>query len=311
MLNIGYVYDELMLLHYGYKELENPERIIAIHNELLKREYLEKIVKVESKYITDNELLLAHDAQYIDKLAYIFSMPEEIINGYLGTMDSMFGNKNSLISASIAAGSTLNLMKEILNNNVRHGIAIVRSPGHHAFISKASGFCFYNNVAISAKYGIKCGKKIAIIDWDCHHGDGSEDILKNVNNCLFISIHRHDRGKFYPGTGKESYDNIVNVPINGTAYDNNFYDIFKNIVNPKLKSFNPDIIIVSAGFDAAEGDPLGRMHISPNCYYNLTKQLLMFDKPLMLVLEGGYNLMSISNSMAECTKALLENVGLL
>ena len=227
---------------------------------------------------------------------------------HLESMDSMFGNKDSLVSASIAAGSTLNLMKEILNNNIKHGVAIVRPPGHHATKSCASGFCFYNNIAISAKYVINYGKKIAIVDWDVHHGDGSESILKNVDNCLFISIHRYDHGNFYPGSGKNSYNNIVNIPINGTAHDNDFYAIFENTVIPNLKKFGPDIIIISAGFDAAEGDPLGCMHISPGCYYNLTKQLLSLGKqPIMLALEGGYNLTSISNSMAECVRALLEN----
>lgn len=306
--SIGYVYDELMLLHSGSGELEKPERIIAIYNELVKMKYLDLMIKVESKLITKDELILAHDERYINNLYRIFSMSESAIEMHLDSMDSMFGNKNSLTSASIAAGSTLNLMKEMLNNNIRHGVAIVRPPGHHAKKHKASGFCFFNNQAIIAKYGVKCGKKIAIVNWDVHFSDGVENILKCDTDILAISIHRYDNGKFYPRTGKATNtQNILNIPINKIAFDDDYYKIFDDIVIPKLTIFDPDIILISAGFDSGKGDPLGGFNVTPTGYYNLTKKLLEFNKPIMIILEGGYNLTTIANSMAECVKALLEN----
>lgn len=311
MSQVGYVYDEWMLLHAGDDQLENPERIIAIRNELIDRKYLDKMVHVETKFITKEELTLAHDPKYIKEIYKMFELPEDKLQIALSKMNSMFGNKKSIISAEVAAGSTLNLIKAVLKGDVKHGVAIVRPPGHHLMRSEASGFCFFNNVAISAKYGIGKGKRIAVVDFDVHHGQGSEDILKGVDDSLFISTHRYDHGHFYPGTGKSSYKNIVNIPINGTAYDKDFYKIFDNIVMEKLTEFNPDIILVSAGFDAGEGDPLGDMHITPIGYYNLTKKLLELNKPVILVLEGGYNLKTIANSMAECTRALLENVKLI
>ena len=308
MSSVGYVYDDLMLLHFSSGELEKPERIVAIHEELQKREYLEKMIKVEPKFITNDELLLAHDSRYINKLNNVFSMPEKVIKNHLGSLDSMFGNKDSLISASIASGSTLNLMKEIVSGKITHGVAIVRPPGHHCANCKASGFCFYNNVAISTKYGIEHGKRIAIVDWDIHFGDGTFNILKNTVDSLVISIHRYDYGRFYPGTGKYiNTPNLLSIPINKIAYDEDYYKIFDEMIIPKLKEFEPDIIIISAGFDSGEGDPLGEFHITPNGYYEMTKKLLDFKKSIMIVLEGGYNLTTISNSMAECTRALLEN----
>lgn len=311
-MNIGYVYDELMLLHEGHNELENSNRIIAIHNELSRRKYSDKMIKINSQMIKDDELALAHDPKYIEYINKIFALPEKELQKELNKMNSMFANKNSIISAKIAAGSTLNLMKHILNGFIIHGVAIVRPPGHHAHKHKGSGFCFYNNVAIAAKYGIESGKRIGIVDWDIHENDGVVNILKDTDNSLAISIHRYDHGQYYPGTGRaRNTKNLLSIPLNKIAYDQDYYDIFDNIVIPKLREFNPDIIVVSAGFDAAEGDPLGEFHVTPTGYYNLTKQLLQFGKPIMLVLEGGYNLKSISDSMGECTRALLENIRLI
>ncbi|QKF94173.1 histone deacetylase [Fadolivirus algeromassiliense] len=312
MTSVGYVYDELMLLHEGWDQLENPDRIVAVYNELYNRQYLQKMNKIESKFITKEELALAHDPKYISEIYRIFSLPEKQIRLELSKMNSMFGNKNSIISAEVAAGSTLNLMKAILNGWVRHGVAIVRSPGHHANASTASGFCFFNNVAISAKHAINCGKKIAVVDWDIHEGDGTLDILKHCTNSLFITIQRYDHGHYYPGTGKSrNTENVLSIPINKTAYDNDYYNIFDNVVLPRLNEFNPDVILVSAGFDAGEGDPLGGFHVTPDGFYNLTKKLLQFKKPIILVLEGGYNLDTISQSMAECTRGLLEDCKLI
>lgn len=309
MASVGYVYDELMLLHEGYDQVENPDRIIVIYMELLKRGYFDRMVKIDSKFITKGELAFAHDVKYINEIYELFSLPEKQIKIKLAKMNSMFGNRNSIVSAEIAAGSTLNLMKSLLSGTTKHGIALVRPPGHHAHASKASGFCFFNNLAIAAKYAIiNCNKRVAIVDWDIHCGDGSLDIFKQYDNNLFITIQRYDNGKYYPGNGKSiSTKNILSIPINKIAFDDDYYDFFDNMIIPKLKEYNPDIILVSAGFDAAEGDPLGGFHLTPNCYYNLTKKILMLNKPIMLVLEGGYNLNSIAESVAECTRALLED----
>lgn len=308
---VGYVYDELMLLHSSDDptEPECPNRIKAIYDELLSRNYLPFMVKIESKKITYDELLLVHHKKYLDKLMKIFLQNNKVIENHFESYNSVFANEHSLTSAEIAAGSTLHLMKYILNGVIKHGVAIVRPPGHHAKINCAGGFCIFNNIAIASKYALDKGYKIAIVDFDIHFGDATYQMLKKEQNALFISIHRYDHGRFYPGTGKaRNTDNTLSIPINYEAYDDDYYQIFNQRVIPKLNTFNFDIILVSAGFDAAEGDPLGGFHLTPSCYYNMIKMLLAYEKPVMLVLEGGYNLTSISNSMNECVRALLEDV---
>jgi len=310
-MSLGYVYDDLMLLHHADGQLENPDRIVVVYNELNKRGYIDKMIKIPSKSITKEELKLAHGEKYIDNIYKMFELPNWGLEMAFSNMNSMFGNKQSITSAEVAAGSTLNLMKQIGNGSVKHGVAIVRPPGHHAHYSKGSGFCFFNNVVIAAKYVESLGFKVAIVDWDIHQNDGVVDILRTLNNpdnILAISIHRYDHGRYYPGTGKEeNTKNILSIPLNKTAYDEDYYKIFDSIILPRLGQFNPDFIVVSAGFDAGKGDPLGGYQVTPNGYYNLTKRLLSFGKPMMLVLEGGYNLNTIAQSMAECTRALLEN----
>jgi acetoin utilization deacetylase AcuC-like enzyme len=131
--------------------------------------------------------------------------------------------------------------------------------------------------------------------------------LKHETNALLISIHRYDYGNYYPGTGQIiNQKNICYVPLNNVSgTDEEYYKIFDTVVIPRLSEFKPDIIVISAGFDAAEDDPLGGYHLTPNCYYNMTKKLMTFNKPLLLVLEGGYNLDSLALSMAECVRSLL------
>lgn len=270
------------------------------------------LTRVDASVISKEDLMLAHDEKYIDDMFYLFTLSEPQIIKALAKMDSMFGNQHSLLGARVAAGSTLNLMKAILNGEVRHGVANVRSPGHHCFADRPGGFCFFNNAIIATKYAIQCGKRVAVIDWDIHFGDASFDILQHDKNALFININRYDHGCFYPGTGKaKNTDNVLSIEVNKIAHDKDYYEIFNNQVLPKIADFNPDIIVVSAGFDAGQHDPLGGFKLTPECFYNMTNMLLYFKKPVLMVLEGGYNLTTISNSMAECTRALLEDVKLL
>ncbi len=309
---VGYVYDERMLLHSAPNQFEIPDRIIVIYNELKKRGYLNKMVKVESTEATKEELMLAHDEKFINGMFELFTFPEYEIKRTLSKMDSMFGNKDSLISARVAAGSTLNLMKAILEGKVRHGVAVVRPPNHHSARDKPGGFCFFNGTAIAAKYAIQQGKKVVVVDLDIHQNDGVLDILQGDKHALLVNINRYDHGNFYPGTGKAiNTENVLSIPINGVAGDKEYYEIFNNQVMPKVGSWNPDVVLVSAGYDSVAGDPLGGFKMSIQCYYDMIKMLLYFGKPTMLVLEGGYNLKNLANGMAECTRALLEDVKLM
>ena len=166
MSKVGYVYDELMLLHEQYDHSECPERIKVIYNELQRRGYLNKMNKLASKRITKEELALVHSQEYIDSIYKLFALPEKQIKAIVSKMDSMYANKNSIVSAEVAAGSTLNLMKGILDGGIEHGVAIVRPPSHHTSRTSASGFCFFNSTMIATKYAMNCGKRVAVVDWD-------------------------------------------------------------------------------------------------------------------------------------------------
>lgn len=187
--------------------------------------------------------------------------------------------------------------------NNKNGFILIRPPGHHSNFCKDSitvnpqGFCIINNISYGIDYVInKCNyKKIAIIDWDVHHGNGTQEIYYSRKDVLFIDLHRYD-GKFYPGSGTEEekgknqgYGYNINIPLSKGTGENVYLEKFNNIILPTLKEYNPDWIFVSCGFDAHESDPLGGMNLKDDSYakfYNLLKKL---NKPITMFLEGGYN----------------------
>lgn len=199
-------------------------------------------------------------------------------------------------------------------------VAVIRPPGHHAEHSKPSGFCFFNNVCVAAKvcqrdFPESC-RKILILDWDVHHGNGVQQAFYSDPNVLYVSLHVHMNGKFYPagdygdhlhcGDGAGKGKN-VNIPwaTNGMG-DGDYMLAFQEIVMPIAHEFNPDLVIVSAGFDAAEGDRLGGCHVSPACYGHMTHMLMSLAHGKVAVcLEGGYNLRSIAKSALAVTRTLM------
>ncbi|RDX91805.1 Histone deacetylase 5, partial [Mucuna pruriens] len=215
------------------------------------------------------------------------------------------------------------VVKRVCSRELDSAIAIVRPPGHHAEPDEAMGFCLFNNVAIAARYLLderpELGvKKILIVDWDVHHGNGTQKMFWNDSQVLFFSVHRHEFGSFYPANDEGFYTMIgegagagynINVPWeNGRCGDADYFAVWDHILLPVAKEFNPDIIIVSAGYDAAVGDPLGGCRVTPFGYSVLLKKLMNFaEGRIVLILEGGYNLDSIAKSMHACLEVLLEN----
>ena len=320
MNKIGYVYDPFMANHKDpfdaklpNKHPEQPNRIHRIYQELLNRGLISKMIAVRSRTATKDELLLAHSEKYIKTISADLSIP----NSKLITMalqkksnkysdGDVYGNDSTLECALLAAGSTVNLVDALISNSINRGVAIVRPPGHHAESSKAMGFCFFNNIGIAAIKARNAGKRVAVVDFDVHYGNATAEMLAEQENMYFFSIHRHDDSNFYPGTGAESScDNIFNYPLNDSKGDDQVYlDIFNKEIIPKLKDISPDIILVSAGFDAAVGDPLGGYNVTPKGFRKMVELMLTVQQRLALILEGGYNLDSIAESMAECVEAL-------
>ncbi|XP_045893712.1 polyamine deacetylase HDAC10 isoform X2 [Micropterus dolomieu] len=220
--------------------------------------------------------------------------------------------------AKLAAGATLQLVDSVMTGKVRNGMALVRPPGHHSMRSAASGFCVFNNVAIAAqyakqKYGVE---RVLIVDWDVHHGQGVQYCFEDDPSVLYFSWHRYEHQKFWPQLKESDYNSVgkekgagfnINVPWNKVGMKNSDYlSVFCHVLLPVAYEFCPDLVLVCAGFDSAIGDPEGEMCASPDIFAHLTHLLMnLAGGKLCAVLEGGYNLTSLAQSVCQTVQTLL------
>ena len=235
--------------------------------------------------------------------------------------DTYWNELHTSSAARFAVGSVVELAEKIAANQLQNGFGIVRPPGHHAEAEEAMGFCYFNTVAIAAKQILKNPemRKILIVDWAIHHGNGTQKFFYDDPRVLYISIHRHDNGNFYPGTGGSiecgagpGLGTNVNIAWSGGLEppmgDAEYLAAFRTIVMPIAREFDPDFVLVSAGFDAAQGHehPIGGYTVSPACFAYLTHQLLsLAGGKVALVLEGGYSLDVLCDSVEQCCRALM------
>uniref|UniRef100_A0A0E0Q4F1 histone deacetylase n=1 Tax=Oryza rufipogon TaxID=4529 RepID=A0A0E0Q4F1_ORYRU len=308
-------FDERMLLHSEIEikpnpHPERPDRLRAIAASLAAAGiFPSKCVMVPPREITKEELLRVHTSDHIDSV----EQTKNMLYSYF-TSDT-YANGHSACAAKLAAGICADLANLIVSGRVRNGFAMVRPPGHHAGVKQAMGFCLHNNAAVAALAAQRAGaKKVLIVDWDVHHGNGTQEIFDGDNSVLYISLHRHEDGSFYPGTGAANEVGVmdgqgfsVNIPWSrGGVGDNDYIFAFKHVVLPIAAEFAPDITIISAGFDAARGDPLGCCDVTPAGYSRMASMLTACSQgKLLVILEGGYNLRSISSSATEVVKVLL------
>ncbi|KAL0267877.1 UNVERIFIED_CONTAM: hypothetical protein PYX00_010026 [Menopon gallinae] len=235
--------------------------------------------------------------------------------------DTTWNELHTAPAARMAVGCVIDLAMKTATGDMKNGFAVVRPPGHHAEASQAMGFCFFNSVAVTARLlqqRLRV-RKIFILDWDVHHGNGTQQMFYDDPRVLYLSLHRHDDGNFFPGTGGPTECGVgeglgynVNIAFSGGLQppmgDAEYLAAFRTIVMPIAKEFDPDIVLVSAGFDAAAGHPppLGGYKVSAACFGHMTKQLLcLADGKVVLALEGGYDLPSICDAAQECVRALL------
>jgi acetoin utilization deacetylase AcuC-like enzyme len=329
--SVGYVFDERMLLHKDFNSdhSECPERAMVIYSNLLLKELTSKLVRIPSEMILETEMETVHPMDYINKIGKLRYKTDKDgkqvergqTEGFNTFSYDTYDNYFTYDAAKISAGSLLNCCKAVNYGQIQHAFAIIRPPGHHANQDKCRGFCFFNNVAVSVDYLVnKCKKKVAIVDWDVHHGDGSQEIFWKQDNPLMISLHRYDNGHFYPartgshteiGEDKGKGFNI-NIPWNTEYFhnsssfigDDEYFYAFETIVLPMLREYKPDVILVSCGFDAAENDPLGGMSLTPIGYSYMTNALKKICKNVVVALEGGYNL----NSLSRCSEAIIRTL---
>nr|WJZ57287.1 histone deacetylase 5 [Paspalum vaginatum] len=322
---VGLLYDERMCAHAtpdGEDHPENPERLRAIWRKLSAEGVASRCVVLKAKEAEDKYIAAVHSQSHVKLMKEISSKKYDASRNKIARrLNSIYFNKGSSESAVLAAGSVIDVTEKVAAGELTSAIALVRPPGHHAEHDEAMGFCLFNNVAVAANYllnerpdlGIK---KILIVDWDVHHGNATQKMFYNDPRVLFFSVHRFDYGSFYPGQGDASHCFIgeetgkgynINVPWeHGKCGDADYIAAWDHVLLPVTEAFDPDIIMVSAGFDAALGDPLGGCCITPNGYALLLTKLLGFAKGrIVMALEGGYNLRSIANSVFACAKVLL------
>lgn len=318
----GLVYDERMMSHcnlWDNHHPETPQRILRIMCHLEEVGLAARCLILPARPALDAELLTCHSAEYVERLRATEKMKTRDLHREGANFDSIYICPSTFACAQLATGAACRLVEAVLSGEVLNGVAIVRPPGHHAEPDAACGFCFFNSVAVAARHAqVIAGRalRILIVDWDVHHGNGTQHIFEEDPSVLYVSVHRYDHGTFFPMGDEGASSQVgqatgtgftVNVPWNGPRMgDADYLATWHRLVLPIAYEFNPELVLVSAGFDAAQGDPLGGCQVTPEGYAHLTHLLMgLAGGRIILILEGGYNLASISESMAACTHSLL------
>ncbi len=316
----------------GEKHCESPKRVEAIENALRNANLMNDENTIKPREANDEEIALCHSQKYRDELAKqladLVSKPEHFSrefdrsNYFFPYIHADFQiSKNTLKTSLYAAGAPLTAIDYILNpgNKTARAFCIVRPPGHHAHEHTGSGFCVFNNVAIAAKYLSKQGYKTVIVDWDAHHGDGTQELTERDKNIFYFSTHRDTNG-FYPGSHwgqaqeKGLYDNVMNCPVlgNDEACRAGILKAFQKF-EEKMDEYKPDFVLISCGFDAHKNDDLVGLGLVDEDYKTMTRTCMRIaDKyakgRIVSVLEGGYNLEAISGAAKVHVETLGEQV---
>ena len=288
----------------------HPERIdrVQVINEALKK-LDNKILWFQPRPFDQTIIEKVHNKKYLDNIS--LSFPKNGIKFLDSDTIISPGSKQAILDA---VGSIIMGIDQVISGKFKNTFCSVRPPGHHAESNKAMGFCIYNNVAVGAAYLLHRYKynKVAIVDYDVHHGNGTQEIFYNSPNVLYISTHQYP---FYPGTGssneKGSSDNILNIPLDSGTKSDVYLNSFEHVLK-KLKNFKPEFILLSSGFDAHCDDPLAQVNLKSKDFYEITKRILnvandICDGKVVSILEGGYNLNALAESAYEHVRALIEN----
>lgn len=310
MRRTGYVYDERYLQHDpGAWHPERPDRLKAIQKNLQEESLIELMVSIQPYAAPLEWVERLHDPDYIRRFRESCAKGRNI----LGVPDCGICRKSYDI-ALLAAGGVLAAADAIMSGEVDNAFCAVRPPGHHAERNRALGFCFFNNVALGALYLLeKFGlERVAIVDWDVHHGNGTQHLFETDPRVFYLSLHE-DPQYCYPGTGFQremgkgpGQGFTLNLPFAPHSGDEEYLEALKNKGLPRLREFAPQFLLISAGFDAHQHDPLAHMNLSRDAYRQMGRMLLDLAQEtaegrLIIVLEGGYNL----EVLEECTEDLV------
>jgi len=310
--------DDGMILHRCEDpHPEKPERYIEIKRRLEEAGLFDSCEIGHSREATEDEIALVHDKKYIEKMKSTASLSSKELGEYASSLDSIYLNQSTYHCALLAAGCVIEAVDRVIARTCLNAFALIRPPGHHAGFDYAAGFCIFNNVVIAAKHALTAFpdtcKRVLIVDYDFHHGDGVQHLVQDDDRICYISIHGFNDAEEYPFKQLSNYNtgsgNIINIPWNDVGMGDSEYMLaFFSVVLPCAYEFNPDLVLVSSGFDAAVHDPLGRYKVSPEAFGHFIHHLMpLASGKLVACLEGGYNLESISESSANVVSVLLGN----
>jgi len=294
----------------GVEHPERPERIDAVCAGLERAGLLDRLGRIERRAAGEDELLLCHTREYLQLARH------EIKSGhrYLSTGDTDV-TPNSWDIATIAAGGALNAVDAVMTGRARNAFCAIRPPGHHAGASRGMGFCIFNNAAIAARYAQRRHgvERVVIVDWDVHHGNGTQDIFYGDPAVFYFSTHQWP---LYPGTGRADETGIgagkgttMNFPFPAGSGRAEVLGAVENSLAPAMQNFRPDLVLISAGFDSRIGDLLGRFTLTDRDFTDLTRAVMeIADRyaggRIVSLLEGGYNLTGLASAAAAHVEAL-------
>ena len=285
---------------------ERPERVTAIIEAIARSDI--ELVPEPAPAAPEALIHRIHDPSYVATLDRAASSG----GGYLDP--DTYITPLSMVAARTAAGAIVEGVQRVLGGKAKHALAVVRPPGHHAEHAKAMGFCLLNNIAIGVAAARDRGiRRIAILDFDVHHGNGTQHSFERDAEVFYASTHQFP---FYPGTGgageRGTYGTVINVPLPAGTSDRTFLGAWEKKIGPSLDAFKPELLLVSAGFDAHEDDPLAGLEVTTDGYRELARMIKAWsiahaDGRSVWALEGGYNLQALGDSVVACLEVLGED----
>jgi acetoin utilization deacetylase AcuC-like enzyme len=314
MGRVGFVYDPSYLGHeMGPGHPESPDRLRAICAQLQSSGTWSRLHQITPRRAERQWIERIHRASYVESLER-----RSPAKGYASLDPDTSMSPGTLDAAYLAAGGALAAVDAIMNGDIDQAFCAVRPPGHHAETDRAMGFCFFNSVAIAARYiqqhhGLQ---RVLIVDWDVHHGNGTQHAFYDDASVLFFSTHQFP---YYPGTGgaMETGEGrgkglTINVPLSGGQGDDEYREVFQKVLVPAADTFQPEFVVISAGFDAHRDDPLASMDLTEEGYGELTSLVATIAKNfsrgrILACLEGGYHLQALAGSVDRHLQALLDS----
>jgi acetoin utilization deacetylase AcuC-like enzyme len=310
MNKTGYASDPFYLRHETEPHPENPGRLTAIQNRLESSEFYNNLTPIQPRKATVDEIASVHD------LGYIASVEQNCADHNRNLDADTVISQDSYNAALLSAGAGMTAIDQLVNGKISNAFCAVRPPGHHAEQDRAMGFCLFNNVAIAARYAqkIKALNKIFIFDWDVHHGNGTQHSFYNDPSVYYASAHQHP---FYPGSGAEEetgtgqgLGTTLNLPMDAYSDDEDYIAEVESRLIPEIQRYNPDLIIISAGFDAHKNDPLAQIQLTTECFGKMTELLMQVAQDvcsgrILSMLEGGYDYNALSDSVQLHMQTLL------